>query len=202
MNLAMQKKNLLATRTLTLLIKVLMATWLLTLGVFVDTRSASVLSLPTSVEAITEGEILFKAYIGQSAVVSRGVPYLFQFTTDQAPFPLILVISVDDSTGITQLNLTGLYTEGNDESNRLGSSRVIRNGHRFKLTKDTEGSLYFSESIPAVISSDRATNVRLVGEAIRESGDKLPFDLTLNVPFEREQERYLGWMKLLYYDQF
>jgi hypothetical protein len=190
------------TRKRLLLPTLLIAIWLSTLGVFIDTMSSSALSSPISMQGIPDGKVSFRAYIGQSDAFSRGVPYLFQFTADRTPYPLIIVISADDSTNVVELNLTGVYTEGENETNRLDGSRVIQNGHRFKLSKGNEESVYFSESIPAAIWSDRPTKVRVMGEAIKESGDKVPFDLTLDVPFEREQEIYCGWMKLLYYDQF
>ncbi|MEM9367416.1 MAG: hypothetical protein AAGD07_15605 [Planctomycetota bacterium] len=175
--------------------------WLATLGVHVVNCSSAAPSVSVALPGVAAGRGTINAYIGPSKPTSHGVPYLLHSTADHAPFPLVIFIVADRTTQISAVELTGVTIGADPDSNLMSNGRMlIDNGHQ--IESDDGAKVSFSATLCDAVSEEGPVEIRLVGSTITEDDLLVPFDVELNVPFERESHVFIGWVKLLHYDHY
>ncbi len=183
--------------------------WILTLGIYIE---KFITSLPKSdVLGTTRADLVrgnsvvhMSSFLEVSNVQIYGIPFLFVYVTDTPPYQIQLVIDtlpdfVPREIAISQLNVKD---ENGESTSLLADDKNIE----AKLSKRDFGDIStFGANIPIpnALLSRNACTITVVGEIrSNEPNEAIEFKRSMTLMLERETYVYIGWMRLLYYDQF
>lgn len=139
--------------------------------------------------------------MGVGELESFGIPYFFQMTKDKAPRSVRIVVEVSDGIDDNIVSISRV------EIDSASSKRVIvdapqrlQDGHKWSEEDDRTS---YGVRLPDAVEASQRCRLRVAG-TVKDVASKEThvFDVTLDVPFEREDELVIGWAKLLYYNHF